>query len=257
MNILFVGDIVGENGVDILRKGLFKIKREYNIDACIVNGENANISGTGLTNNDAMDIFSCGADVITGGNHSLRRCDISLYEDNEFILCPANLLSAEMKKGICTLDFGAKQLIIINLLGTAFMENHKNPFFTMDEILKDITCKNILVDFHAESTAEKYALAHYLDGKVSALVGTHTHVQTNDEQILPNGTGYITDVGCVAAKNSVLGIHPNQAINKQKFLSPTKFTVKQGSGTLNAVYIKLNNLGKVEKIEKISYNIDI
>jgi len=195
MKILFIGDVVGTNGVDILRRGLPQLKKEYGCDVCIVNGENSNETGKGLNRRDADDIFACGADVITGGNHSMRKANIEFYEENEYILCPANLLYADSSVGVCTVDLGRDSICVINLMGIAFLENHRNPFFELDKILKDTGCKNILVDFHAESTAEKYAFAHYADGRVSAVVGTHTHVQTNDDMILPGGTAYISDAG--------------------------------------------------------------
>ena len=197
MKILFVGDVVGENGVNLLRKVLPELKKEYSCDICIVNGENSNESGTGMNSRDAQDIFACGADVITGGNHSMRRANMALYTENEFVLCPANLLYSEEGCGVATVDLGRHQIAVINLMGVAFIDNHRNPFFELDKILKNIDCKNIFVDFHAESTAEKQAFANYADGRVSAVIGTHTHVQTNDEKILPKGTAYITDAGAV------------------------------------------------------------
>ena len=250
LNILFVGDVVGENGVRLLRKGLGALKKEYGANVCIVNGENANSSGTGLSKDDALDIFSCGADVITGGNHSMRKADISFYEENEFVLCPANLLYGENRFGVCKVDLGFQSLWVINLMGVAFMENHRNPFFALDEILNTLDGKNIFVDFHGESTAEKYAFAHYADGRVSAVVGTHTHVQTNDETILPNKTAYITDAGCVCADNSVLGVVAKLAVEKQKYLCPVRFQVQEGEGHINGVFIQTDPSGKAVKIEK-------
>ena len=251
MKILFIGDVVGQNGVDMLRKGLPQLKKEYSCDVCIVNGENSNENGTGMNSRDAQDIFACGADVITGGNHSMRRANMALYTENEYILCPANLLYSEDGCGIATVDLGRHQLTVINLMGIAFIENHRNPFFELDKILKETDCKNIIVDFHAESTAEKYAFANYADGRVSAVIGTHTHVQTNDEQILPKGTGYITDAGAVCAINSVLGVETRLAIEKQKYLKPVQFKTAQGAGYICGVFIETDNSGKTVKIEKV------
>lgn len=251
MKILFIGDIVGTNGVDILRRGLPQLKKEYGCDVCIVNGENSNESGTGMNKRDAQAIFACGADVITGGNHSMRRANMELYTENEYILCPANLLYSEEGCGVAVVDLGRDRLCVVNLMGIAFIDNHRNPFFELDKILKDVDCKNIIVDFHAESTAEKYAFANYADGRVSAVIGTHTHVQTNDEQILPQGTGYITDAGAVCAIDSVLGVQTQLAIEKQKYLKPVQFKVADGPGYINGVFIKTDNKGKTVKIEKI------
>lgn len=250
MKILFVGDVVGVNGVNLLRKSLPQLKKEYNCDVCIVNGENSNESGTGMNSRDAQDIFGCGADVITGGNHSMRRANMQLYTENEFILCPANLLYSEDGCGVSVVDMGRHQLRVINLMGVAFIDNHRNPFFELDKILKDISCKNIIVDFHAESTAEKYAFANYADGRVSAVIGTHTHVQTNDEQILPKSTAYITDAGAVCANNSVLGVVTELAIEKQKYLKPVQFKTADGEGYVCGVFVETDNNGKAVKIEK-------
>lgn len=256
MKILFIGDVVGQNGVDMLRKGLPQLKKEYSCDVCIVNGENSNENGTGMNSRDAQDIFACGADVITGGNHSMRRANMALYTENEYILCPANLLYSEDGCGIATVDLGRHQLTVINLMGIAFIENHRNPFFELDKILKETDCKNIIVDFHAESTAEKYAFANYADGRVSAVIGTHTHVQTNDEQILPKRTGYITDAGAVCATNSVLGVETRLAIEKQKYLKPVQFKTAQGAGYICGVFIETDNSGKTVKIEKVKKYVD-
>ena len=251
MKILFIGDVVGTNGVKLLRKGLPQLKKEYLPDICIVNGENANESGKGLNIDDAYDIFACGADVITGGNHSMRKANIEFYEENEYILCPANLLYGDSSCGMCCADLGRDSLYVINMMGTAFMENHKNPFSELDRILKNIDCKNIVVDFHAESTAEKYAFAHYADGRVSAVIGTHTHVQTNDDHILPKGTAYISDAGAVCADDSVLGVIKELAIEKQKYLKPVQFRTANGPGHINGVFIETDKNGKAVSIEKI------
>ncbi len=253
MNILFIGDVVGENGKRMLRQSLPQLKSQYNADVCVVNGENSNESGTGMSRRDADDIFACGRDVITGGNHSMRRANIDLYEENEYILCPRNLLYATHSCGVSYVDLGRDSLYVINLMGTAFIDNHRNPFFELDNILSNISSKNILVDFHAESTAEKYAFAYYADGRVSAVVGTHTHVQTNDDQILPNGTAYITDAGCVCAVNSVLGVETQLAIEKQKYLKPVHFKVAEGEGYIDGVFIQTGKDGKATKIEKVHH----
>jgi len=251
MKILFIGDVVGTNGVNLLRKGLPLLKKEYTPDVCIVNGENANESGKGLNRRDADDIFACGADVITGGNHSMRKANIDFYEENEYILCPANLLYGETEYGVCNVDLGRDSLVVINLMGTAFIENHRNPFFELDKILKSTDCRNIVVDFHAESTAEKYAFGYYADGRVSAVIGTHTHVQTNDDRILPGGTAYISDAGAVCADDSVLGVVKERAIEKQKYLKPVQFRTAEGPGHINGVFIETDQKGRTVKIEKI------
>lgn len=251
MNILFIGDVVGDNGRRRLLSNLPRLKKHYNADLCIVNGENSNESGTGITGSDAADIFARGADVITGGNHSMRRADISFYSENEYILCPQNLLYAEKGCGVCTVDMGRHTATVINLMGTAFIENHKNPFFRLDEILKELDCKTVIVDFHAESTAEKAAFAYYADGRVSAVIGTHTHVQTNDDRILPGGTAFITDAGAVCAQNSVLGVEVELAVEKQKYLKPVRFRTVDGPGCICGVFVQTDQNGKSVNIEKV------
>ena len=258
MKILFIGDVVGENGQDLLAKALPKLKVEYKPDVTIVNGENSHKSGTGITEKDARFLFGCGADVITGGNHSLRRCGVEFYEENEFILCPVNFnVVSDESCGVCVLDMGRNQICVVSLIGTVFLDANRNPFFEMDKIVKKYGHMPIFVDFHAEATSEKYALGHYLDGKVCAVVGTHTHVQTNDEHILPGGTAYISDAGCVCALDSVLGMKKEACIEKQKYLSPVKFEVMQGNGFINGVLIdvdtKTNKAVSVEKVH-IKFN---
>ncbi len=238
MKILFIGDIVGDTGIDILKGKLSKIKRDNNVDFCIANAENAHSSGVGLNYETAQILFSIGIDALTGGNHSLRRCDISLYEENEFILCPQNfLVTTEENTGVLTFSKGKDEVSVVNLIGTAFLDANRNPFYEMKKILKNINSKYIIVDFHAESTAEKQAFAHQFDGKVTAVIGTHTHVQTNDNKVLKNGTMYITDAGSVAAEDSVLGIEKEGAIKKQHFLVPTQFKVAKGEGFVHGVLI--------------------
>ena len=245
MKILFIGDVVGENGQDLLAKALPELKAEHKPDITIVNGENSHKSGTGITENDARFLFGCGADVITGGNHSLRRCGIDFYEENEYVLCPANFNLCDSENcGICVVDTGRYQLCVVSLIGTVFLDANRSPFFEMDKIVKKYGDMPIFVDFHAEATSEKYALGHYLDGKVSAVVGTHTHVQTNDEQIFPGGTAYISDAGCVCALDSVLGMAKEACVTKQKYLCPVKFEVARGEGFVNGVVIEIDNKTK-------------
>ena len=253
MKILFIGDVVGENGQDLLAQALPQLKAEHKPDVTIVNGENSHKSGTGLTDRDARFIFGCGADVITGGNHSLRRCGADYYEENEFVLCPANFnICDDEKAGVCVVDTGRYQLCVVSLIGTVFLDANRSPFFEMDKIIKKYGDMPIFVDFHAEATSEKYALGHYLDGKVTAVVGTHTHVQTNDDHILPKGTAFISDAGCVCALDSVLGMEKSACVTKQKYLCPVKFEVAKGAGFVNGVVIETDNKpGKALSITKI------
>jgi len=251
IKILCVGDVVGAVGCEYLRKKLSDFKKENNIDVCIVNGENSAV-GNGMLPQSCEHIFTSGADMITGGNHSLKRREIFDYLDrNENIIRPANYGDGVWGKGYGIIDKGAYRVGVINLLGRVWLEGHLDPFDTADKIIDELKkeTKVILVDFHAEATAEKKALGYYLDGKVSAVFGTHTHIQTSDAQIMTNGTGYITDLGMTGPEESVLGVKKEIIIEKFRkgfttmfetadtpaFMQGCIFTVDCGSGkTLNA-----------------------
>lgn len=237
MRLLAVGDVCGMVGCEYVRSKLPSLKKEKNIDVVIINGENS-ADGNGITPTSAEYLFACGADIITGGNHSLRRKEIFEYLDrNEYLLRPHNLPDAEYGSGYCFADFGRFRLAVINLSGKIYLERvgADNPFLCADKLLEraerdgaDIT----VVDFHAEATSEKRALGLYLDGKVSAFFGTHTHIQTADEQILPNGTGYITDLGMTGPQNSILGVKSEIIINRLRDNDMSKFEFAEGNGIL-------------------------
>ena len=253
MNILCVGDVVGTSGCQHLRSVLPAAKRHYGVDICIVNGENA-ADGNGLTPVAASHIFDSGADVITTGNHVYRRRE--LYEqldEQDYLLRPGNYPASAPGHGFCTVDRGRYQVTVINLMGVVYMEPLACPFETLDTLLdKAGKPKFCIVDFHAEATAEKKALAFYADGRISALVGTHTHVPTADEQILPNGTGYITDLGMTGPIRSILGICPEQAIAKMKEKLPVRFSTAEGPALMNAVLLTLDDsTGKTKAIERV------
>lgn len=211
--ILAIGDVVGQNGVQFLKKHLRAAQKFYNIQFTVVNGENAQM--VGLNREDAEAMFSAGADVITLGNHTFGKMQISQYlDDCPYILRPANLGSRVPGRGYAVYDCGAARIAVMNLIGRCDLSFHaSNPFTTADELLKAGEKPTFtLVDFHAEATSEKLALAYYLDGRVSALWGTHTHVPTADEEVFPKGTGYLTDLGMTGAVRSVLGIEPQQSV---------------------------------------------
>lgn len=237
MRLLAVGDVCGSVGCDYVRAKLPSLKKEKNIDVVIINGENS-ADGNGITPSSAEYLFACGADIITGGNHSLRRKEIYDYLDsNEFLLRPQNIPEAEYGGGYCLADFGKFKMAVINLSGKIYLERvgASNPFLAADELLlkaKEDAADIIIVDFHAEATSEKIALGLYLDGKTSVVFGTHTHVQTADEQILPLGTGYITDLGMTGPKNSVLGVKSDIIINRLRDNDMSKFEFAEGECTL-------------------------
>ena len=251
MKILTIGDVVARQGCDCLRRILPGLKRELGAKLTIVNGENSAV-GNGILPGSAQFIFDSGADVITLGNHGLRRREIyPMLEENEFLLRPANYHPSAPGRGSVLLDMGATQVGIISLLGAAFME----PIAAADrEVhrLKEAGAHIILIDFHAEATAEKRALGYYLDGRVSALFGTHTHVQTADEQVLPGGTGYITDLGMTGPQHSVLGVSPQAAIEKMRTGLPVRFTNPDGPCVLEGCLFDIDEkTGKTRSCTRI------
>lgn len=254
MRILLIGDIVSSQGCEYLRKMLPALKKEYKADVVIVNGENSAV-GNGITPHSAKYIFDSGVDVITLGNHSLRRREIYDYlEETEFIIRPANYHASAPGRGVCIVDKGYTRLGVINLQGVIYLENNINPFETADReirALHDEGIKNIIIDFHAEASSEKRGLGFYTDGRVSVVAGTHTHVQTSDEQILPNGTGYITDLGMTGPYYSVLGVEPQCAIEKMKTNLPVRFTTQDGPCTMEGCFAEIDDkTGKAIKIER-------
>lgn len=254
MRIIAIGDVVASQGCDYLRAELPKLKREYNADFVIVNGENSAV-GNGVTPKSAQHIFTSGADVITLGNHSLRRPEIADYlDENEFIIRPCNYHSSAPGRGSVILDKGKNRVAVINLQGAVYLDNIINPFDSIDreiEKVKQDGANIIIVDFHAEASGEKKGMGFYLDGRVSALFGTHTHTQTSDEQILPNGTGYITDIGMTGPYYSVLGVTPEIVIQKMKTNLPVKFTNPDGRCTMEGIVFDIDeNTGKTIKTER-------
>ena len=222
MNILAIGDIVGSVGCHFLREKLPTIKKSENIDLVIANGENS-ADGNGITPVSADYIFSSGVDVITAGNHTFRRKECyERFESDPFLIRPANYPAATTPgKGYTVYDFGRTQAAVINLMGVIYLEPLDDPYIVIDSILKKLDTKIIILDFHAEATAEKLAMGYYLDGRISAMFGTHTHVQTADARIFPKGMGYITDVGMTGPYESVLGVKPELAVKKFKESSPS------------------------------------
>lgn len=230
MRILCIGDVVGKVGCEFLRSKLHAIKQTKGIDLTICNGENAS-DGNGITPTTAEYLFQSGVDVITLGNHGFRRKEIYDYLDTTpYIIRPANYPDGTTPGvGYCIVDMGRVQVACVNLMGNMYMDSTlESPFDKIDKILDEIDTKVIVVDFHAETTSEKLAMAHYLDGKATVLFGTHTHVQTSDEEVMPNGLGYITDVGMTGPLNSVLGVKPEIIIEKFKTRLPARFDLQQG-----------------------------
>ncbi len=222
VKILAVGDICGQPGLDYISKHLKEYKKQNGIDFTVVNGENANV--VGITPRQADAIFNAGADVITLGNHTWTRTELQPYlEERRKILRPANFGPQCPGRGIAAFKAPFGEVCVLNLIGRFTLDNNTdNPFVIADGYMAEIREKIILVDFHAEGTSEKRAMGYLLDGKASAVWGTHTHVQTSDACVLPKGTGYITDIGMTGAANSVLGIAPEQSIGKFRGAPPRR-----------------------------------
>lgn len=237
MRILCVGDVCGSVGCEFAAKVLPSLKREHNIELTVVNGENS-ADGNGITPQSAEHLFSIGADVITGGNHSLRRREVHhLLDENAFLLRPHNIAS-DYGSGYALVDLGRVRAAVINLSGQIYLDRHSlsNPFEAADALIARAErddARIILVDFHAEATSEKQALGYYLDGRVSAVFGTHTHVRTADATVLSGGTGYITDLGMTGPAESVLGVKKEIIIDRLKNGGQQKFELADGPCMLN------------------------
>ena len=252
LKVLCVGDVVGEPGLERVRKSLRKLKRVLGADLVIVNGENA--SNVGMTPRQGDMIFDAGADVITMGNHTFSRREIAPYiEENRYVLRPANLPPQQPGRGWEIYETKCGDVAVIDLIGRVGMDYlPDNPFLLMDKILKKIETKIILVEIHAEATSEKLAMGYMLDGKVSAVWGTHTHVPTADAQILPRGTGYVTDLGMTGPAVSVLGIQPRLSIDKFRGEMFQRYQAADGPTKLNAVLFTIDaNTGKCTKAERV------
>ena len=242
LNILAVGDVCGEGGQDILASRLRELKQAEDIHFTVVNGENA--SGVGILPRQARDIFDAGADVITLGNHTWNRIQIADFlEDDRYTLRPANYTNRVPGRGWGVYD-GPKGLRIgvMNLIGRCEMDsNFENPFTTADKVLKRMEGVDVvLVDFHAEATSEKGAMGFYLDGRVQAVWGTHTHVPTADAKVLPRGTGFLTDLGMTGPAQSVLGMRPEQAVNRFLGGLPMRFEPAPGPCKLESAVFSID-----------------
>lgn len=236
INILCVGDVVGNIGCDFLRRHLPGLKRMKDIDLCIVNGENS-ADGNGITPNSLRHLLDSGADIVTTGNHSFRRKEsYPLYDDREDLLRPDNYPNVAPGRGVSVVDLGRVQAAVINLMGTVYLESLRSPFEALDDILRDPKLPKVkIVDFHAEATGEKRAMGFFADGRVTALFGTHTHVPTADACVLPQGTGYITDVGMTGPIQSVLGVKPEIIIGRYTTKMPARFDLASGPCKLDCV----------------------
>lgn len=252
LKVLAVGDVVGGPGMERICRSLRQLKRKTNANFVVVNGENAAI--VGMTPQQAEDIFDAGADVITMGNHTFSKREIADYmDDNRRVLRPANYAPQAPGNGWGIFDSPCGDVAVIDLQGRCNMDyNPDNPFLAVEKILKEIDTKLILVEIHAEATSEKLAMGYMLDGKVSALWGTHTHVPTADTQVLPNGTGYVTDLGMTGPKHSVLGIAPRLSIARFRGDLPERYRWAEGETKMEAVLFTIDcQTGLCKTVERV------
>lgn len=241
MKILAVGDIVGESGLKKYKEKIGLIKEQNKIDFVIVNGENT-AGGMGLTKNEFNEIIGVGANVVTMGNHTWGKKDIFTFIDEPKLIRPANYPKGVVGKGYGIYTCKNKKIAVINLLGRTGMNViPENPFIIGKEIIENIKSEVdiIIVDFHAEATAEKIAMGYYLDGEVTVIYGTHTHVQTADEKILKKGTGYITDIGMTGPKESVIGMDIEASIKRFETTLPEKYKLAEGECILNGCIFEI------------------
>lgn len=254
MKVLAIGDLVGEGGVKKIREELPKIREQEKIDFVIVNAENA-AGGMGITTKIFNQLKDMKIDAITMGNHTWGKKDIFTFIDDKMLIRPANYSENVPGKGYGIFSCKGKNICVVNLIGrTDINVLSDNPFLKMKQIINEV--KNqadiIILDFHAEATAEKIAMGYYLDGKITAMYGTHTHVQTSDEQILENGTGYITDIGMTGPKKSVIGMDVFASIKRFETTLPEKYKLAEGDCELHGCIFEINDeTCRVNKVTRI------
>jgi len=250
MLILAIGDVIGKPGRKAVRSILPELEKQYQIDLVIANGENS-AGGVGITPDTAEDLFEAGVDVITSGNHIWRYQDIIPYLDGDApILRPLNYPPGVAGKGYLIMG----KVMVVNLIGRVFINNFDCPFRAMDKLLAEVSHRPplIIVDIHAEATSEKVALGRYLAGRVSAVVGTHTHVGTVDTRLLPQGTAYVTDIGMVGPLDSVIGDDVDMVVQRFLTMMPHRISVGKGKTLFNSVLIQVDEeSGKALSIERI------
>ncbi len=255
MFVLAIGDIIGKPGRQAIKRLLPKLRQEHGLDLVVANGENA-AGGIGLTTATAEELFEAGIDVITSGNHIWLHREIIPYLDSERpVLRPLNYPPGVPGKGYLVMG----QTMVVNVIGRTFMSEIDCPFQAMNKLLAQLENKPpiIIVDFHAEATSEKAAMGRYLDGRVSAVLGTHTHVGTIDSQVLPRGTAYVTDIGMTGPMNSIIGDDTQQVL--QRFLTrlPHRLSVGSGKTEFNAILVNIDSeSGRAISIERIYHEVE-
>lgn len=252
IKILILGDIVGQRTVDLLGKELWGIRRRLGVDLVVANAENAS-PGNGLSSTDARTLLECGVDVITSGNHIWKKPDLrNMLDEDERILRPANYPPQNPGHGYAIVDAAGWRVLVVNLLGQVYLEPLACPFDTLEKILRETEGKYDMsvVDIHAEATSEKAAIAYAFDGRVNAVVGTHTHVQTADEKLFPLGTAFMTDLGMCGPDGGILGVGRDEVIKKLRTKLPVRFVPAEGEIILCGAMIYIDN-NRTVKIERI------
>ena len=245
MRILTIGDVVGDSGTEAVCERLFEIKEKYAADFCIVNGENS-CSANGISRRKAEMLLSAGADVLTLGNHTFRQKDaVPLLQHNHNIVRPINYPPETVGRGFCVVEKNGVTVCVLNALGRIYLENVDCPFRALNKALSEIKADIKIVDFHAEATSEKRAMGFYLDGKASVVFGTHTHVQTSDIQVLPKGTGYVTDIGMSGPHHSCLGVDKEIVIDRFVGCIPRRFELADSPARIDGAIFNVDeNTGK-------------
>jgi metallophosphoesterase (TIGR00282 family) len=258
MKLLFIGDIVGKPGRDVIKKLLPGLKDEYGLDFVIANAENS-AGGSGITRKTADELFQAGVDVITSGDHIWKKAEIlELIQEEKRILRPVNFPVGVPGSGSGVYKAGGRKIGVINVNGRVFMEPLESPFTTVLSAAEKLSAETniIIVDMHAEATSEKVALGWYLDGKVSAVLGTHTHIQTADERILPQGTAYITDVGMAGPYDSVIGRNIKDVLDRFLTQTPVKFEVADSNIKLCGAVVDIDDkTGRAISITRVQKDL--
>jgi metallophosphoesterase (TIGR00282 family) len=257
MKLLVIGDVTSRGGIEHLKKNLWRVRREENVDFCVVNGENASFI-TGISPELAEELFTAGADVITGGNHTMHNTRAYTYlDDKNEILRPINFGDAAPGHGYAIVDGAGFRVLIINALGTVHIEPVlDSPYPFIDKALASANGKYdfSVLDFHAEATGEKLAIGYAYDGKINAIFGTHTHVPTADETVLPNGTGYITDVGMCGESGGILGMDKDTVLERMRTKLPHKFKASDGAPFANGAIFDIDNSSKkCKSVKRIKF----
>ncbi len=250
MIVLFFADVIGKPGRELLMEKLSGLRSHYGADAVVANGENAT-AGVGIKPAHADALFRAGVDVITTGNHVYKHRESYRYlDEHPRIVRPYNLLESNPGRGVTVVDTPAGRLGVVNLLGELFLKPARSPFAAIDEALEQLHgVRNVLVDLHAEATSEKVAMGWYLDGRVSAVLGTHTHVRTGDARVLPGGTAYMSDVGMCGPRDSVIGVKKELVLERFLTQMPVRFEVASDDVWLEGVAMEFGDDGKALRIE--------